>query len=57
MSSSTLNCSLLSIQQREMDDNISATAMTKGLKNKPPALPESSVSQGRQKLQMMTQST
>lgn len=44
------------MHQREMDDNISTTAMTKGLKNKPPALPESSASQGRQKLQMMTQS-
>ncbi|XP_076678220.1 zinc-RING finger and ankyrin repeat domain-containing protein rolling pebbles isoform X2 [Andrena cerasifolii] len=44
------------MHQREMDDNISTAAMTKGLKNKPPALPESSASQGRQKLQMMTQS-
>lgn len=42
------------IHQRE--ESISSAGMTKGLKNKPPALPESSVSQGRQKLQMMTQS-
>ncbi|XP_076242234.1 zinc-RING finger and ankyrin repeat domain-containing protein rolling pebbles [Calliopsis andreniformis] len=42
--------------QRESDEGISFVAMTKDLKNKPPLLPESSVSQGRQKLQMMTQS-
>ncbi|XP_015435614.1 PREDICTED: LOW QUALITY PROTEIN: protein TANC2 [Dufourea novaeangliae] len=40
---------------REVDE-ISCTAMAKGLRNKPPALPESSGSQGRQKLHMMTQS-
>ncbi|XP_076174802.1 zinc-RING finger and ankyrin repeat domain-containing protein rolling pebbles isoform X3 [Ptiloglossa arizonensis] len=42
------------MHQRETDENISS--MAKGLKNKPPALPESSASHGRQKLQMMTQS-
>ncbi|XP_061941716.1 protein TANC2 isoform X5 [Apis cerana] len=36
------------------DESVSSSAMAKGLKNKPPALPESS--QGKQKLQMMTQS-
>lgn len=39
----------------QTDESVSSSAMAKGLKNKPPALPESS--QGKQKLQMMTQST
>ncbi|XP_033361933.1 protein TANC2-like isoform X2 [Bombus vosnesenskii] len=43
------------MHQEERDESVSSMAMAKGLKNKPPALPESS-SQGRQKLQMMTQS-
>ncbi|XP_053975452.1 protein TANC2 isoform X2 [Hylaeus volcanicus] len=42
------------MHQRDGDESVSS--MAKGLKNKPPALPESSASQGRQKLQMMTQS-
>ncbi|XP_006620349.1 protein TANC2 isoform X3 [Apis dorsata] len=42
------------MHQRETDESVSSSAMAKGLKNKPPALPESS--QGKQKLQMMTQS-
>ncbi|XP_076632082.1 zinc-RING finger and ankyrin repeat domain-containing protein rolling pebbles isoform X2 [Colletes latitarsis] len=42
------------MHQRETDGSI--TSMAKGLKNKPPAQPESSASHGRQKLQMMTQS-
>ncbi|XP_043518370.1 protein TANC2 isoform X2 [Frieseomelitta varia] len=44
------------MHQRDTDECVSFMAMAKGLKNKPPALPESSSSQGRQKLQMMTQS-
>ncbi|CAD1475873.1 unnamed protein product [Heterotrigona itama] len=44
------------MHQRDTDESASFMAMAKGLKNKPPALPESSSSQGRQKLQMMTQS-
>ncbi|XP_017764985.1 PREDICTED: protein TANC2 isoform X3 [Eufriesea mexicana] len=44
------------MHQRETDDSVSCIGTTKGLKNKPPVLPESSSSQGRQKLQMMTQS-
>ncbi|XP_017764984.1 PREDICTED: protein TANC2 isoform X2 [Eufriesea mexicana] len=44
------------VMHRETDDSVSCIGTTKGLKNKPPVLPESSSSQGRQKLQMMTQS-
>ncbi|CAK9824589.1 Protein TANC2 [Anthophora retusa] len=44
------------MHQRDTDESISSVGMAKGLKNKPPALPDSSSSHGRQKLQMMTQS-
>ncbi|CAK9795133.1 Protein TANC2 [Anthophora plagiata] len=44
------------IHQRDTDESISSVGMARGLKNKPPALPDCSSSHGRQKLQMMTQS-
>ncbi|KOC62652.1 Protein TANC2 [Habropoda laboriosa] len=44
------------MHQRDTDESIFSAGMVKGLKNKPPALPDSSSSHGRQKLQMMTQS-
>ncbi|XP_046143166.1 protein TANC2 isoform X3 [Osmia bicornis bicornis] len=44
------------VMHRETDGSVSSSGMAKGLKNKPPVLPESSASHGRQKLQMMTQS-
>ncbi|XP_012146768.2 zinc-RING finger and ankyrin repeat domain-containing protein rolling pebbles [Megachile rotundata] len=49
----TTRANLPSRVMHQRDDSVSSSGLAKGLKNKPPALPES---QGRQKLQMMTQS-